>query len=364
MRSDSYFRQPPDAALLLEKIRVLAAQTGPVNLMEICGTHTMSIAKTGLKSLLPPSVRLLSGPGCPVCVTPAGAIDEILALAQRQDVILASYGDLLRVPGSRRGDSLLYQKALGAAVETVYSPMDALLLAEKNPSRQVVFLGVGFETTAPGTAACILEAAFRHLDNFSVLCLLKRTEPALRALIGADDFNVDAFLCPGHVAAVTGADFFRFLPDQYGLPAVVSGFEAADLLFSVYLLMEMLASKKPDCKNEYTRVVRPAGNPAALSLTDRVFEPSDCFWRGLSAVNGGGFSIREAYADWDAARKFSLPPFSDAEPSGCRCAQIIRGVLSPKQCPLFAKGCTPSDPVGPCMVSSEGACAAAYKYQL
>lgn len=364
MRSDSFFRQPPDTALLLEKIRLFSEQTGPVNLMEICGTHTMSIAKTGLKSLLPPSVHLLSGPGCPVCVTPTGAIDAVLKLAQRPDVILASYGDLLRVPGSRRGDSLLYQKALGAAVEMVYSPMDAIGLAEAHPGQEVVFLGVGFETTAPGTAACILEAASKRLRNFSVLCLLKRTEPALRALIGADDFQVDGFLCPGHVAAVTGADFFRFLPEQYGLPAVVSGFEAADLLFSVCLLMEMLASRKPDCKNEYTRAVRPGGNPAALSLTDRVFEPSDCLWRGLSTVTAGGFSIREAYADWDAARKFALPPFSDTEPSGCRCAKVIRGVLSPKQCPLFAKACTPSDPVGPCMVSSEGACAAAYKYQL
>lgn len=364
MRSDSFFRQPPDAALLLEKIQKLSERTGPVNLMEICGTHTMSIAKTGLKSLLPPSVHLLSGPGCPVCVTPTGAIDAILRLTQRPDVIVASYGDLLRVPGSIRGDSLLYRKALGAAVEMVYSPMDALRLAKNNPDKEVVFLGVGFETTAPGTAACILEAASRKLTNFSVLSLLKRTEPALRALVGAEDFHVDGFLCPGHVAAVTGPEFFRFLPEQYGLPTVVSGFEAADLLFSICRLMEMLASGQPDCINEYTRAVRPGGNPAALAMTDRVFEPCDSLWRGLSTVACGGFAIREAYADWDSARRFSLTGFSADEPAGCRCAQVIRGVLSPKECPLFSKVCTPSDPVGPCMVSSEGACAAAYKYQL
>ena len=241
MLYDSYFRKPEDAALFLEKIRKYADQTGPVRLMEICGTHTMAIARSGLKSILPENVRLLSGPGCPVCVTPSSMIDLVLGLSQKPGTLIASYGDLLRVPGSTQGDSLLARRALGGKIESVYSPIDAVEIAGKHPETEVIFLGVGFETTAPGTAACILEAASRGLKNFSVLCLLKRTEPAVRSLIESDDFAVNGFLCPGHVAAVIGADGFAFLPEDYGLPGVVSGFEPADLLCSVLELTEMIA---------------------------------------------------------------------------------------------------------------------------
>ena len=340
MLYDSYFRKPEDAALFLEKIRKYADQTGPVRLMEICGTHTMAIARSGLKSILPENIRLLSGPGCPVCVTPSSMIDLVLDLSQKPGTLIASYGDLLRVPGSTQRDSLLARRALGGKIESVYSPIDAVEIAGKHPETEVIFLGVGFETTAPGTAACILEAASRGLKNFSVLCLLKRTEPA-----------------------VIGADGFAFLPEDYGLPGVVSGFEPADLLCSVLELTEMIARKQPALKNEYTRVVRPQGNPAALALTEKVFCPAPSDWRGLGHIEGSGYAIKPEYAQWDAVKKFSLSPEKEKNIPGCRCADVIRGVLRPAECPLFRKVCSPENPAGPCMVSGEGACAAAYQYE-
>ena len=363
MLYDSYFRKPEDAALFLEKIRKYADQTGPVRLMEICGTHTMAIARSGLKSILPENIRLLSGPGCPVCVTPSSMIDLVLDLSQKPGTLIASYGDLLRIPGSTQGDSLLARRALGGKIESVYSPIDAVEIAGKHPETEVIFLGVGFETTAPGTAACILEAASRGLKNFSVLCLLKRTEPAVRSLIESDDFAVNGFLCPGHVAAVIGADGFAFLPEDYGLPGVVSGFEPADLLCSVLELTEMIARKQPALKNEYTRLVRPQGNPAALALTEKVFCPAPSDWRGLGHIEGSGYAIKPEYAQWDAVKKFSLSPEKEKNIPGCRCADVIRGVLRPAECSLFRKVCSPENPAGPCMVSGEGACAAAYQYE-
>lgn len=362
MLCEDAFKTPKDAPELLEKIRAFSLQTGPVRLMEICGTHTMAIARSGLRTVLPENVRLLSGPGCPVCVTPANVIDMILDLSIRPGICIATYGDLLRVPGSVRGDSLLSRRASGGKAVSVYSPADAVKLAWEHPDQEIVFLGVGFETTAPGTAACILEAASLDLPNFSVLCLLKRTEPALRTLIEAEDFAVNGFLCPGHVAAVTGSDSFRFLAQDYGLPGVVSGFEPADLLASVLELMRMIAKKKPGLKNEYTRLVKPQGNPAALSFMDRVFTPASSDWRGLGRIENSGFAIRSEYARWDAAEKFGLLPPPEKEIPGCRCAQVIRGVLPPSGCPLFRTVCSPVNPVGPCMVSGEGACAAAWQY--
>lgn len=360
--SEADFRRPSNAAALVRAIRSLTDGAQPLRIMEICGTHTMAIAQAGLRELLAPGVRLVSGPGCPVCVTPAGAIDAILRLSQRPGVIVASYGDLLRVPGTARGDTLLRRRALGARVQTVYSPMDALEAARADPAAEVVFLGVGFETTAPGTAACILAAAEEGLTNFSVLCLLKRTEPALRALIAAPDFAVDGFLCPGHVAAVTGAAAFAFLPRDYGLPAVVSGFEAGDILYSVWRLARMRAGGRPALENEYTRLVRDEGNPAAQAAMEQVFRPVPSVWRGLGPIPASGLALKEAFAPWDAARKFGLAPEPETETPGCRCGAVLRGVCGPRECPLFGRACTPADPVGPCMVSSEGACAAAWKY--
>ena len=369
-------REPGD---ILRKIRTMAEDLGQVQLMEICGTHTMAIAKAGLKSLLPQNIRLISGPGCPVCVTPAGAVDELLRISGIPGVIMASNGDLLRVPGSRRGDSLLRYRARGADVRMVYSPMDALAMAEANPGRQVVFAGVGFETTAPGTAACLMEARERQIDNFSVLSLLKTTEPAIRALVevpgagsgeaegpqgaGADACRIDGFLCPGHVAVITGSEAFRFLPEEYGLPGVVSGFEPEDLLASVYLLVKMLHLGRPKLVNEYSRLVRPEGNLAARKAVEQVFAPSDSLWRGLGEIAGSGLAVRKEFAAWDGARRFGFAPDPKAEAAGCRCGDVIRGLLAPEGCPLFGKSCRPEDPAGPCMVSGEGACAAAYRYR-
>lgn len=350
-----------DSSSLISAICETAKDIGNISIMEVCGTHTMSIARSGLKTLIPDNIRLISGPGCPVCVTPTGAIDNILKLAGDRDIIIATYGDLLRVPGSL-SDSLMNRKAAGANVEIVYSSIDAIRLAEKHCDKEVVFIGVGFETTAPGTAACVLEAAKLGIKNFSLFCLLKRTEPALRSLINSPDFSVNAFLCPGHVAAITGSSAFSFLPDEFKLPAVVSGFDASDILSSIYFLAKMLKRGTPALVNEYTSIVTSSGNSSALELMDKTFDISDSLWRGLGNVKGGGFSIKDEYSEFDAARKFSLPPVKNNEPNGCLCAQIIRGIKEPSQCPLFGGVCDPSHPVGPCMVSSEGSCAAAWKY--
>lgn len=360
MLSEADFRRLPGSDRLLRAIREM--ELPEVRLMEVCGTHTMAIAQAGLKQLLPAQIHLLSGPGCPVCVTPAGVMDEILRLSETPDLILTTYGDLMRVPGSDPEDSLQRRKALGADVRWVYSPMDSLDIARENPERQVVFLGVGFETTAPGTALAVLEAKRRGLGNFSLLCLLKQTPPALRALIAQPGFRVDGFLCPGHVATIAGAEAFRFLPEEYGLPAVVSGFEAGDLLVSLYKLLCQIRDGAPTLENEYTRAVSPQGNQAAQALMAQVLEPSDDLWRGLGDIPASGLRLRQEFQDYDAARRFPFSPAPRSEPPGCRCGQIICGQLSPADCPLFGKRCQPEHPVGPCMVSSEGACAAAYKY--
>ena len=330
--------------------------------MEVCGTHTMAIAKAGIKQILPDNIRLLSGPGCPVCVTPAAVIDLILALSSRKDVMIATYGDMLRVPGSERGDSLAGRKALGANVEVVYSPVDAIGLARDHPGMHVIFLGIGFETTAPGTAAAILLAEEEQIPNFSVLSLLKRVEPALRALMADPDFNVQGFLCPGHVATIIGEEGFRYLPEEFGMPAVISGFEPEDIILSIRNLMRQIRSGEPKIENEYRRAVAPEGNPKAQEIMRQCFEACDALWRGLGLIPGSGLGIRSEYARYDAAKRFSLV-FPDRETeTACRCGDVIQGKLDPDRCPLFGKTCTPDDPVGPCMVSGEGACAAAYKY--
>ena len=334
-----------------------------VNLMEVCGTHTMAIARAGIKRMLPKGVHLLSGPGCPVCVTPPEVMDAVLELSGRSGVVIATYGDMVRVPGSRRGDNLARRRATGASVEVVYSPMDAIEFAKANPELEVVFLGVGFETTAPGTAAAVLSARDAGVNNFSVLSLLKRVEPALRALIAAEDFNVQGFLCPGHVATILGSEAFRFLPEEFGLPAVVSGFEPEDILDSVYLLLRQLAEGRPRLENEYVRAVRPEGNPLAMAMMDRVLMPRRDLWRGLGEIAASGLGIRPEFSGWDAETKFGLTFAPEVQESACRCGEVITGRLEPEACPLFGRVCLPEDPVGPCMVSSEGACAAAYKYR-
>ena len=335
---------------------------GPVHLMEVCGTHTMAIARSGIRSLLPKNVTLLSGPGCPVCVTPCETIDRILILAMQPGVILTTYGDMIRVPGSVPGDCLARRRALGADVRIVYSPMDALDIAAENPTKEVVFLGVGFETTAPGTAAAALSASERGLANFSVWSMLKTVEPALRALMAMEDFNVQGFLCPGHVATIIGEKGFAFLPRDYEMPAVISGFEPEDILLSVYLLLKQLSDGSPRVENEYRRAVAPEGNPLACDMIDRVFTRRDDLWRGLGSIERSGLGFREKYRSLDAEFRFANLPAIESRPTACRCGDVICGRIPPKACPLFGKRCVPEDPVGPCMVSSEGACAAAYKY--
>ncbi|MDD4850636.1 MAG: hydrogenase formation protein HypD [Gemmiger sp.] len=354
----------------------------PLRLMEICGTHTMAIARAGLKQLLPPTVRLISGPGCPVCVTPASAIEDALHLARLPGVLVATYGDLLRVPGNRPTGgkapaTLAGCRAAGADVRVVYSAMDALALARQNPQKTVVFLGVGFETTAPGTAATVAAAKREGVTNFTLLSLLKRTAPALRALLAGPEPRIDGFLCPGHVATITGAEAFAFLPGEYHLPAVVAGFEAGDIFAAVYALCRQAArpaGQPPRLENEYTRAVRPGGNPGARAMTAAVFAPVDDDWRGLGYLPQSGLRLRPEYAALDAAQRFGLAPHApqentaqenapQAEPGGCRCGAVLRGQLEPPACPLFGTACTPLAPVGPCMVSGEGACAAAYKYR-
>lgn len=350
-----------DAERVLDAIRVLPL--GEIRLMEVCGTHTMAIARSGIRSMLPENVRLLSGPGCPVCVTPGEVIDAVLDLAMRPGLIITTYGDMVRVPGSTPGDNLARRRALGADVRVVYSPVDAVTIARENPDREIVFLGVGFETTAPGTAAAVLTARDQGLRNFSLFSMLKTVEPALRALIASKGFNVQGFLCPGHVATIIGEEGFAFLPRDYDLPAVISGFEPEDILASVYMLARQLSEGKSLVQNEYRRAVAEKGNPLARAVMEKCFAPRRDLWRGLGAIDSSGLQLREELAAFDAEKKFGVEYREASGPTACRCGEVITGRLSPSGCPLFGKRCTPEDPVGPCMVSSEGACAASYKYQ-
>jgi len=353
---------PYNAEQLLKAIENTADRE--IRLMEVCGTHTMAIARSGIRSLLPKNVKLLSGPGCPVCVTPPEVIDPVLELAMRPGVRIATYGDMMRVPGSVPGDNLQRRKALGAAVDVVYSPIDAVKLAEDDPQSEIVFLGVGFETTAPGTAASVVTAAEKGLRNYSVLSMLKTVEPSLRALMASEDFRVDGFLCPGHVATIIGERGFRFLTDEYHIPGVIAGFEPEDILLAVFLLTKQLSEGKAELRNEYRRAVAPEGNPLARAMLERVFEPCTVSWRGLGVIENSGLRLRKEYGAWDAAEKFGLQQLPPAKPTACRCGDVITGRLEPQRCPFFGTRCVPEDPVGPCMVSSEGACAAAYKYQM
>ena len=340
-----------------------ALPLGETRLMEVCGTHTMAIARSGIRSMLPEKVKLLSGPGCPVCVTPPQVIDAVLELAMGPEITIATYGDMVRVPGSRPGDSLQRRRALGAKLLVVYSPVDAVEYAKENPDREVVFLGVGFETTAPGTAAAVLTAKEEKVKNFSVLSMLKTVEPALRALMKTEDFKVQGFLCPGHVGTIIGEKGFAFLPEEYQMPAVIAGFEPEDILLSVYLLLRQIAEGRPRVENQYKRAVSPKGNVLAQNMIGRCLEPRADLWRGLGRIENSGLGFRAEFSDFDAEKKFSIRYGEETGPSACRCGDVICGRISPSRCPMFGKRCTPEDPVGPCMVSSEGACAAAYKYQ-
>lgn len=343
---------------------IAAVKVGHVRLMEVCGTHTMAIARSGIRSMLPENVELLSGPGCPVCVTPPEVIDAVLELAMRPEVIITTYGDMVRVPGSTPGDSLQRRRALGADVRIVYSPVDAVEMAENEPGREVVFLGVGFETTAPGTAAAVLTAQERGVKNFSVVSMLKLVEPSLRALVKTEGFDVQGFLCPGHVGTIIGERGLEFIARELNIPAVISGFEPEDILLSVFMLLRQLERGEARLENEYKRAVSPQGNSLAAAMTEKCFIPRFDTWRGLGGIENSGLRLRDELAQFDAEKKFGMEYRGRETVTACRCGDVITGRLTPQQCPLFGRRCTPEDPVGPCMVSSEGSCAAAYKYQV
>lgn len=334
-----------------------AARPG-LTFMEVCGTHTMAIARFGLEQLLPEGMRLVSGPGCPVCVTAMADLDRVIALARLPEVTLVTFGDLIRVPASR--GSLASERAAGADVRVVYSPRDAVRIAAAEPSRQVVFAGIGFETTAPTTAAALLEARAAGLSNFSLLSLHKTMPQPLRALLDLGETPITGFLLPGHVSVITGTMCYEFLARDYAISGVVAGFEAADVMTALLMLAR---ARRPEIGIQYTRAVRPEGNQVAQRLLAEVFEPSDADWRGLGVIPGSGLALRSAFADADASRRFAVDPGPTLEPPGCRCGEVLRGVTDPVDCGLFGTRCTPEDPVGACMVSSEGACAARYRYR-
>ena len=352
------FKNPELARGLIESIQKLAPEQA--TLMEVCGTHTVAIARNGIRNLMPQGIRLASGPGCPVCVTSNKDIDTVIALTRIPNVTIATFGDMTRVPGST--SSLLKEQAAGRSVQIVYSPLDALALAEKNPDSEIVFVGVGFETTTPLVAAAIKRAAAKGLKNFTVFGAHKNMPNALEAIVNDSNLQLDALILPGHVSTIIGVEPYKFLAEKYGVPGVITGFEPVDVLQGIAMIMRQLHEGRAEIEIAYARGVMPQGNPVALAAIDEVFETCPAVWRGLGEIPGSGYKIREKYAEFDAVRRFQPDVEPTQDPKGCRCGDILRGIMSPNECPLFRKVCTPENPVGPCMVSSEGSCAAYYRY--
>lgn len=331
-----------------------------IRLMEFCGGHTVAILKYGIRQALPPTIEMLSGPGCPVCVTANEDLDKVIALARLPGVIITTFGDLLKVPGS--SSSLQQARAEGNDIRIVYSALEALDIARENPGRPVIFVGIGFETTAPGIAASILQAEQEKFKNYHVLSLHKLTPPVMKALLDSGDARLDGIVCPGHVSTIIGSNPYQPLAKDYSIACVISGFELLDILQCIAMLVEQVERGEPKVEIAYRRAVRPEGNQQALSLMDRVFELSPATWRGIGSVPQSGLKIRQEYQDFDAEKVFTIQPEAPCEPAGCICGAILRGVKVPLDCELFKKACTPEHPVGPCMVSSEGSCAAYYHY--
>lgn len=361
------FRDPAAARQLIERIKTNAARLDhPIKLMEICGGHTHTIYRYGIENLLPESIDLVHGPGCPVCVIPMGRVDDAMWLAEQPGVILTTFGDMMRVPGTK--GSLLQARARGCDIRFVYSPLDALKIAEDNPDKKVVFFAVGFETTTPSTAVTLKAAKTRNVKNFSVFSNHVLVEPPLRAIANGGETRVDGFIGPGHVATVVGTQAFEFLARDYNLPVTVCGFEPLDILQGVNMLVDQfvsgdIAAGNARVENQYARVVRPEGNESARALLDEVFTLRDEFeWRGLGWLPKSGMGISEAYADWDAERQFQVPGVRVADPVACECGSVLTGYIKPWQCKVFGTACTPDTPIGTCMVSPEGACAAYYNF--
>lgn len=357
------FRNPEAALAIRRQMEELAAGLGAagraVNVMEVCGSHTMAIARYGIRDILPANLALISGPGCPVCVTPAGYIDAAIALAER-GVMVVTFGDMLPVPGS--AGTLAESRARGAAVEVGYSPMCAVDLAKAHPDREVVFLAIGFETTIAPVLCLLEEAARRGLRNLSLLTAFKLVPPALHALLGDPSVRIDAFLCPAHVSAIIGSDAYLPFAGQYRVPCVIAGFEPLDILYGLLRILEQVVRGEARVDNEYARVVTPEGNRTAQALMRKYLQPVDAVWRGIGRIPVSGLGLREGYAAYDAERRFGLPVELGSENPACSCGEVLKGKIKPPQCALFGSGCTPDHPVGPCMVSSEGTCSAYFKY--
>ncbi|MBL4855265.1 MAG: hydrogenase formation protein HypD [Robiginitomaculum sp.] len=360
------FRDPEKAKMLLKEINELVEQidickTRPLAIMEVCGGHTHSIFRYGLEGMLPKQIELIHGPGCPVCVLPMGRVDDCIALAEMPDTIFTTFGDAMRVPGSKK--SLLQAKADGADVRMVYSPLDALDLARKNPDKEVVFFGLGFETTMPSTAFTVLQAKEDGIKNFSLFCNHITIIPTVKAILDSPDMQIDGFLGPGHVSMVIGIEPYEFIADHYNRPLVVAGFEPLDVLHSIWMVLKQIAEGRSEIENQYSRIVPDEGNDEALAAVAEVFELREFFeWRGLGSIDHSGVRMRKEFIDFDAERKFVVPDIKIADPKACQCGEVLKGVIKPFACKVFGKACTPETPLGALMVSSEGACAAYYQY--
>ncbi len=360
------FRDPEKARQLQGRIAELMARlrpgrSRPLQIMEFCGGHTHTLFRYGIEQMLPEGLEMVHGPGCPVCVLPMGRVDDCVALAERPDVIFTTFGDAMRVPGSRK--SLLQAKAEGADVRMVYSPLDALELARRHPERQVIFFALGFETTMPSTALTVQQAKAEGIRNFSLFCNHITTVPTIKAVLDSPDMQIDAFLAPGHVSMVVGEQPFQFIARDYGKPIVITGFEPLDILQSIYLVLKQLAEGRCAVENQYRRIVPKDGNAPGLQAIAEVFELREFFeWRGLGSIDHSGVRMREAYAEFDAERKFRIPNLKIADPKSCQCGEVVKGVIRPWECKVFGDACTPQQPLGALMVSSEGACAAYYRF--
>ena len=354
------YRRPDFIAGAINEITRLSAGRS-LKIMEVCGGHTHAIYKHGLEDLLPPSIDLVHGPGCPVCVIPMGRIDDAIAIARQPGVIFTTFGDMMRVPSSR--GSLLDAKAEGADVRFVYSPLDALKLARQHPDREVVFFAIGFETTAPSTAVTLLRAQELGIQNFSVFCNHVTIVPAIKAILDSPGMQLDGFIGPGHVSTIIGLRPLEFVPERYRTPMVVSGFEPTDILQSVVLILRQIDAGTPRTENQYARVVRPEGNRAALAAISRTFELRPYFeWRGLGFINHSALKVRDEFSAWDAEVRFTVPGIRVTDPKSCQCGEVLKGVIKPWECRVFGTTCTPDTPIGTCMVSPEGACAAYFTY--